>query len=96
MSTSYYAPREGYRLEDNSASVGRSLWHLVSVTDGWAATFDGQHLHLAFDRCRKVAEQFRGRILMRPDAAGLPDTEWVVSEYGEPVTVGDLRRGVAP
>ena len=96
MSTSYYAPREGYRLEEHSASVDRSLWQLVSVTDGWAATFGGDHLRLAIDPSRKVAEQFRGRVLMRPDAAGLPDSEWAVSEYGEPVTVGDLRRGVAP
>ena len=92
MSTSYYAPREGYHITKND---GAYVWFLL-YGDTWVATVNHQYLQVVVDRNRKVAERVNGAILMHPDAAGLPDTEWVVSEYGEPVTVGDLRRGVAP
>ena len=93
MSTRYYGPPEGYRLD--LADAG--WWALVEVESGErVARVLEQHVRLLADRERLVAYRSGGVIRMKPAAAGLADTDWAVSEYGEPVTVGDLRRGVAP
>ena len=95
MSTNYHAPPEGYRLERANDIEG--WWALVQTDTGErVALVRGDRVGLMSDRDRDVAFRFSGVIRMKPDAASMTDAEWAISEYGEPVLVGDLRRGVAP
>lgn len=95
MSTYYYGPPDGYRLE-RAADVD-GWWALVQTDTGErVALVRGDRVGLMSDRDREVAFRFSGVIRMKPDAASMTDAEWAISEYGEPVLVGDLRRGVAP
>ena len=97
MSTDYYGPREGYRLERADDIDGREWWALVETDTGErVALVRGDRLGLLSDRDREVAFETEGKVRMKYGAAAMTDSEWAISEYGEPVTLGDLRRGVAP
>lgn len=97
MSTDYYGPPEGYRLERAADVEGREWWALVQTDTGErVALVRGDRVGLLSDRYREVAHRSNGKISMQPGAAAMTDSEWAISEYGEPVLVGDLRRGVAP
>ena len=50
-------------------------------------------LGLIADRDSPVAHRSGGRIVVSGTG---PDEQWAISEYGEPVTLGDLRRGRVP
>lgn len=92
MSTSYYKVREGYRIAPTDPFDGR--WEVASRNTGTiVAVILGDHLGILADRDEKAAHRGGGTITVY--ATG-PDSEWVLSEYGEPVTLGDLRRGTAP
>lgn len=99
MSTNYYRVREGYQLARFGERDHREdWWGLYSIETGArVATVSRGGLPLVADRDNKAAH--------RVYADGIPritvyatgtDDEWAISEYGEPVTLGDLRRGVAP
>ena len=93
MSTSYYKVREGYRI-DCGAERPIERWYVIHARTGQVvASVDPDHLHILADRDEKAAHRGGGTITVY--ATG-PDSEWVLSAYGEPVTLGDLRRGVAP
>lgn len=95
MSTDYYGPPEGYRLERAADIDG--WWALVQTdTSERVALVRGDRVGLLSDRDRDVAFETEGKVRMKPGAAAMADTEWAISEYGDPVLVGDLRRGVAP
>lgn len=93
MSTNYYRVREGYSIEPFAGALG-PYWHVLHKATGKrVAGIDCEHIHIVADRDEKAARRCGGEIMVY--ATG-PDDEWVISEYGEPVTLGDLRRGVAP
>ena len=100
MSTYYHGPPEGYRLErapDPEGSWAAGWWALVQIDTGErVALVRGDRVGLLSDRDRDVAFETEGKVRMKPGAAAMTDAEWAISEYGEPVLVGDLRRGVAP
>jgi len=93
MSTNYYRVREGYSIEPYALGKGQ-FWHVrLNETGEVVASIRADHIGLVADYDEKAAHRSGGTV--RVYATG-PDSEWVLSEYGEPVTLGDLRRGVAP
>lgn len=89
MSTTYYALRAPIaRL----VPMGK-VYDLKDARGAFVGVLGVDHLHIAADRDEKVAHRSGGSITVY--ATG-PDTQQAVSQYGELVTLGELRRGVAP
>lgn len=86
MSTTYYQPR-GRIAPDGD------VWAVYADDGTRMATVLPEGLYLLIDRDAPVAHRSGGTISVT--GTGL-DGEWCISENGEPVTLGDLRRGVAP
>lgn len=92
MSTTYYRVHPGIRIEP-ALDLSPDLWAIEDQDTGERlGTIRGDGLY-ALRRGDRVAHSSGGRIAVY--ATGL-DSEWVISEYGEAVTLGDLRRGVEP
>lgn len=90
MSTSYYA------LRHPAAAVVAVSPRSFTVRDGvgrWLATIDLDALGWIADRDIKVAHRSGGTIVVTHPG---PDDMRAISEYGELVTLGQLRRGEAP
>lgn len=93
MSTTYYRVRGGIRIEP-ALDLSPDWWAIEdATTHERVGTVRGDYLSVLADRDDRAGHRSNGRIAVY--ATG-PDSEWVVSEYGEAVTLGDLRRGVAP
>lgn len=93
MSTNYYKVQECYSIEPYALGQGQ-FWHVrLNRTGEVVASIRADHIGIMADRDEKAAFRSGGTITVH--ATG-PDSEWVLSAYGEPVTLGDLRRGVAP
>ena len=96
MSTSYYRVRDGYRLVAPTSQSSPPTWWAVQTTDGVEVAIvhaGALRLVVDSDSWPHAAESSGGRVQV--NATGL-DSEWVVSEYGEPVQLGQLRRGETP
>lgn len=89
MSTTYYALRRPIaRLIPMGTVVD-----LKDAAGAFVGVLHRDHLHLAADRDETVAHRSGNTI--RVTATG-SDAEQAVSEYGELVTLGELRKGRAP
>jgi hypothetical protein len=88
VSTRYYLPRAQVARMD----VGL-LVHLYDAGNVLIGILTLDALPCIADRDAPVAHRSGGRITVSGTG---PDEQWAISEYGEPVTLGDLRRGRAP
>lgn len=86
MSTTYYALRRPIARMVPSGSI----FDLKDAGGAFVGVLHRDHLHIAADRDEKVAHRSGGTITVY--ATG-PDAIQAVSEYGELVTLGDLRAG---
>lgn len=94
MSTNYYAVRSGYRVEPLfNGNPACNWWNLNDVRGVFGGNIRREFLSAVADRDELVALRAGGSLTV---TSSLPDATWVISEYGEPVTLGDLRKGVAP
>lgn len=89
MSTSYYS----LRAPVMAVRFDRGLHVLIDGLGLWLGQLSVEALHIAADRDTRVALRSGARIVV--SATG-PDDEQAISEYGELVTLGQLRRGEAP
>ena len=99
MSTNYYKVWMGHELARFGHRFYKDdLWALYNVETGArVALVSREGLLLVADRDNKAAHRAHVNGIPRITVyATGPDDEWAISEYGEPVTLGDLRRGVAP
>jgi len=93
MSTDYYTLREGiHNLQriDQGRVVQAPAWVATDVDGRVLAIVHEDCLGWLADRGIRIARRCNGVISV--SGAGLDD-EVVLSEYGEPVTLGELRRG---
>lgn len=96
MSTTYYALR--HPVAELVPWLARptvcDMYRLGPADERvWIGCVDAPALHLVADRDVKVAHRSGGAIAVY--ATG-PDDMQAISEYGEIVTLGQLRRGEAP
>lgn len=89
MSTTYYALRHPVR----SVTMKTNRYSLRDENGAWLGSLLPRALHLAADRDTRVAHRSGSNTIVY--SAG-PDAEQAISEYGELVTLGQLRRGDAP
>lgn len=93
MSTTYYRTHAGIRIEP-ALDLSPDWWAIEDArTHERVGTVRGDYLSALADRDEEAAHSSGGSVKVY--ASGL-DAEWVISEYGEAVTLGDLRRGVEP
>jgi hypothetical protein len=93
VSTKYYRVHSGYKLTRAKAGTMPASWWAIETEQGdIVAMLHPDHLRMAAGD-DYAAQRSGGRVQVY--ATGL-DSEWTVSEYGEPVTLGQLRRGEAP
>lgn len=92
MSTTYYALRHPVARVERLYAPG-APYAALNAYGRRVATVDHYCLHLLANRDEKVAHRSGDRIAVY--ATG-PDDAQAISDYGELVTLGELRRGVAP
>lgn len=93
MSTTYYALRHPVVRVDRVTPNGE-LYDLIQLSHRpWVGSLRAEFLHLVADRDEKVAHRSGGSITVY--ATG-PDDQQAISEWGDIVTLGQLRRGEAP
>lgn len=91
MSTSYYALRN--RLMVSSRRRGDGLHSVYDEVGELVAAVRDDYFGLLADRDVRVAHRSGGVIVVTDPG---PDDQPAISEYGELVTLGQLRRGEAP
>lgn len=93
MSTTYYALRHPVaRVREVSDAMG-TRYDAVTRSGDVGATFRPDCLHILADLDSRVAH--RSGNVISVSGTG-PDNAQAISDYGELVTLGDLRRGRAP
>lgn len=95
MSTTYYALRYPVvRVDITDNALMGKIYHLVRPDETQGGVLRPDTLHLVADRDNKAAYRDNGGDIV-VYATG-PDDQQAISEYGELVTLGQLRRGEAP
>jgi len=90
MSTTYYALRHPVAKVNDCLGYRFDLYNDVGTCMGW---LHADTLHLAADRDVKVAQRSGASVVVTHPG---PDDQQAISEYGELVTLGALRRGDVP
>jgi hypothetical protein len=93
VSTTYYALRHPIARVRECSDAAGLRYDAVNHSGVVVATFRPDALHLLAARDVRVAHQSGGSIAVY--ATG-PDEAQAISDYGEMVTLGELRRGRAP